>query len=67
MITGDADGVASPKVHSFPFAATVPNAKLIVLPGVGHVVQYAAPEIVVREIEAMVTTMSVTKAGAALN
>ena len=39
---------------SRPFAATVKGAKLIVLQGVGHMVQYAAPDLVVDEIEAMV-------------
>jgi pimeloyl-ACP methyl ester carboxylesterase len=54
VITGDMDNTVSPNIHSRPFAATVPNAKLIVLPGVGHMVQYAASELVVREIEAMI-------------
>jgi pimeloyl-ACP methyl ester carboxylesterase len=58
VITGDTDSVAPPKTHSLPFAAAVPNAKLIVLPGVGHVVQYAAPELVVREIEAMIAGLN---------
>ena len=40
-------------IHSRPFAAVVPGAKLIVLPGVGHMVQNAAPDLVVREIEQM--------------
>jgi pimeloyl-ACP methyl ester carboxylesterase len=54
VITGDSDTTVSPNIHSRRFAAAVPNAKLIVLPGVGHMVQYAAPELVVREIEAMI-------------
>jgi pimeloyl-ACP methyl ester carboxylesterase len=58
VITGDTDNTVSPNIHSRPFAATVPNAKLIVLPGVGHMVQYAAPERVVREIEAMAADTS---------
>jgi hypothetical protein len=32
----------------------VPNAKLIVLPDVGHMVQNAAPELVASEIDAMI-------------
>jgi pimeloyl-ACP methyl ester carboxylesterase len=32
----------------------VPNAKLIVLSDVGHMVQNAAPELVVAEIEAII-------------
>jgi pimeloyl-ACP methyl ester carboxylesterase len=54
VITGDTDTTVSPSIHSRRLAAAVPNAKLIVLPGVGHMVQYAAPELVMREIEAMI-------------
>ena len=54
VITGDADKTVSPGIHSRPFAASVPHAKLIVLPGVGHMVQNAAPELVMREIDAMI-------------
>jgi pimeloyl-ACP methyl ester carboxylesterase len=32
----------------------VPHAKLIVLPGVGHMVQNAAPDLVAAEIDAMI-------------
>jgi pimeloyl-ACP methyl ester carboxylesterase len=58
VITDEVDFVASPKVHSFPFAAAVPNAKLVVLPGVGHVVQVAAPERVIGEIETMIAGLT---------
>src|SRR5665213_3596694 len=54
VISGDADKTVSPGIHSRPFAAAVPNAKLIVLPGVGHMVQNTAPQLVMREIEAMI-------------
>jgi pimeloyl-ACP methyl ester carboxylesterase len=53
VISGDADKTVSLDIHSRPFAGVVPNAKLIVLPNVGHMVQYAAPELVVREIDAI--------------
>jgi pimeloyl-ACP methyl ester carboxylesterase len=62
VITGDTDTTVSPNIHSRPFTAAVPNAKLIVLPGVGHMVQYAAPELVVREIEAMIAESAAPKA-----
>jgi pimeloyl-ACP methyl ester carboxylesterase len=53
-ICGDEnDKTVSTNIHSRPFAAAVKGAKLIVLPGVGHMVQYAAPDLVVSEIEAM--------------
>jgi len=54
VISGDADKTVSTTIHSRPFAAAVPHAKLIVLPGVGHMVQNAAPDLVVAEIEAMI-------------
>ena len=55
VIAGDgADKTVSTSIHSRPFTATVPNSKLIVLPDVGHMVQHAAPELVIAEIEAMI-------------
>ena len=66
IIAGDAaDKTVSTNIHSRPFAATVPNAKLIVLPGFGHMVPNAAPEIVVREIEAMAGEIAHSTAAAA--
>jgi pimeloyl-ACP methyl ester carboxylesterase len=53
VISGDVDKTVSTSIHSRPFAAAVPDAKLIVLPGVGHMVQNAAPDLVMREIDAM--------------
>jgi pimeloyl-ACP methyl ester carboxylesterase len=58
VVTSDTDTSVSPGIHSRRFAAAVPDAKLIVLPGVGHMVQYAAPDVVVREIEAMMAGLS---------
>jgi pimeloyl-ACP methyl ester carboxylesterase len=54
VIAGGVDKTVSTGIHSRPFAATVPNAKLIVLPNVGHMVQNAAPELVIAEIAAMI-------------
>jgi pimeloyl-ACP methyl ester carboxylesterase len=54
VISGDADTTVSPDIHSRRFAAAVPGAKLIILPHVGHMVQNAAPDLVVREIETMI-------------
>jgi pimeloyl-ACP methyl ester carboxylesterase len=55
VISGDADTTVSPQIHSRRFAATVPDARLIILPDVGHMVQNAAPDVVVREIEGIMT------------
>lgn len=53
-ITGNTDNTVSPQIHSEHLAAVVPHARLIVLPNVGHMVQNAAPDLVVREIESMI-------------
>jgi pimeloyl-ACP methyl ester carboxylesterase len=58
VITGDSDNTVSPNIHSRPFAASVPNARLIVLSDVGHMVQNAAPELVMREIDAMIAELA---------
>jgi len=68
VISGDGvDKTVSTSIHSRPFAAIVPNAKLIVLPDVGHMVQYAAPELVVAEIEAMIGRIALGPTAAAAN
>ena len=55
IIAGDsADKTVFTEIHSRRLAAVAPNAKLIVLPGVGHMVQNAAPDLVIAEIEAMI-------------
>lgn len=68
VISGDGtDKTVSTSIHSRPFAANVPNTKLIVLPDVGHMVQYAAPELVVAEIEAMIGRIALGPTAAAAN
>ncbi|WP_407148489.1 alpha/beta fold hydrolase [Bradyrhizobium sp. ORS 86] len=53
IIAGDADKTVWTHIHSRPLAATVVDARLIVLPGIGHMVQHAAPDLVASEIEAI--------------
>jgi pimeloyl-ACP methyl ester carboxylesterase len=66
VISGELDKTITTNIHSRPFAKAVPNAKLVVLPDVGHMVQNAVPELVISEIEAMIgKTMRGTAAGAA--
>ncbi len=65
VISGDTDATVSVDIHSRPLAAAVPNAKLVVLPGVGHMVQNAATECVLSEIEAMVGTIARSQTAAA--
>ncbi|WP_029585967.1 alpha/beta fold hydrolase [Bradyrhizobium sp. URHD0069] len=64
VIAGEIDKTVSTNIHSRPFARTVPSAKLIVLPNVGHMVQYAAPDLVIAEIDAMIDKTRSTAAAA---
>jgi pimeloyl-ACP methyl ester carboxylesterase len=47
IITGDVDKTVSTNIHSRPFAAAAPNVKLIVLPGIGHMIQNVVPDRVI--------------------
>ena len=67
IIAGDADKTVSTHIHSQPLARTARNAKLIVLDGVGHMIQYAAPDLVVSEVEAMAGIFARGPATAAAN
>jgi pimeloyl-ACP methyl ester carboxylesterase len=64
VISGDIDKTVSTNIHSRPFAKAVPDAKLIVLPDIGHMVQNAAPELVISEIEAMIGKLAHSAAAA---
>jgi pimeloyl-ACP methyl ester carboxylesterase len=64
VISGDVDKTVSTSIHSRPFAAAVPNAKLIVIPNVGHMVQNAAPDLVIGEIEAVAGVAARSQAAA---
>jgi len=65
IITGEPDKTVSTNRHSRPFASAVPRTKLIVLSDVGHMVQYAVPELVISEIEAMIGRLARGAAAAA--
>jgi pimeloyl-ACP methyl ester carboxylesterase len=65
IIAGEKDKTVSTHIHSQPFAAAVPGAKLIVLPDTGHMIQIAAPDLVIAEIEAMIAKLAPGTATAA--
>ena len=59
IISGDeSDKTVSTSIHSRPLAVAVPNARLIVLPGVGHMVPIVAADLVMAETEAMIAAMA---------
>ena len=55
VITGDRDPIVPRWQHALAFAAAVPKAKLVVLPGISHMLHHAAAERVIAEIEEMAT------------
>lgn len=54
IMTGNRDMVVAPRRHALAFAAAVPRAKLVVLPGVGHMLHHVAAERVIAEIEELI-------------
>jgi pimeloyl-ACP methyl ester carboxylesterase len=53
VLTGDADTTVSPTLHSRAVAAVLPDARLIVLPGIGHMPQHVATDEVIAAIDAV--------------
>jgi pimeloyl-ACP methyl ester carboxylesterase len=51
VISGEADDIVWTHLHSRALEREVPGAKLILLPGVGHMPHYVATDLVLREIE----------------
>ena len=51
VMTGDRDLIVAPDRHALAFARAVPAAKLLVLPGIGHMLHHAAAAQVIAEIE----------------
>ena len=54
IVTGDEDAIVAPAIHAYGLARDIPGARLTVLPGVGHMPHWAAPEAVVAAIERVV-------------
>jgi pimeloyl-ACP methyl ester carboxylesterase len=53
VMTGDCDRIVPSRRHAVAFAAAVPAAKLVVLPGIGHMLHHVAAERVIAEIGAL--------------
>lgn len=64
IIAGEPDKTVSTEIHARPFAALLPNAKLIVLPDLGHMVQNAVPDLVKTEIETIIGRITPAQAAA---
>jgi pimeloyl-ACP methyl ester carboxylesterase len=64
VMGGDRDEIVWTDLHSRSFAREVAGAELIVLPGVGHLPQYARPDLVIAAIEALARRVARARAGA---
>src|SRR5499427_1384651 len=61
VMSGASDFVVAPQLHAVTFAAAVPAAKLVILPGIGHMLHHAATEQVLAEIERLAAMMVAPK------
>lgn len=62
VIGGELDEIVWTDLHALSFARDVPGAELIVLPGVGHMPQYAHTDLVVSKIEALAERIAPARA-----
>jgi pimeloyl-ACP methyl ester carboxylesterase len=62
VMCGAADFVVGPQLHAVPFAAAVPRARLVILPGIGHMLHHAATGRVLAEIDELATMTSTAPA-----
>lgn len=53
IVSGNVDKIVSTDIHSRPFAAAVPQTRLVVLPNGGHMPQVYAADVIVSEIAAI--------------
>jgi len=56
LMSGTADFVVAPQLHAVPFAAAVTHAKLVMLPGIGHMLHHVSTERVIEEIDEFAAT-----------
>jgi pimeloyl-ACP methyl ester carboxylesterase len=61
VMSGSSDFVIASQLHAVPFAAAVPHAKLVILPGIGHMLHHVAVERVLAEIEGLAAMMAAPK------
>jgi pimeloyl-ACP methyl ester carboxylesterase len=62
VIAGDSDEIVWTDLHSRAFARDVPGAELIVMPGIGHMPQYADQEKVLSAIETLAERIAPARA-----
>ncbi|HZW46547.1 MAG TPA: alpha/beta hydrolase [Microvirga sp.] len=63
VIAGDCDEIVWTDLHSRSFAHAVPGAQLILMPGIGHMPQYADGATVIAAIEALAARIAPARVG----
>lgn len=58
IVAGDADPVVQTRLQTDPLVQAMPHARRVVLPGVGHMLTYTAPDTLVREVEALSASLA---------
>lgn len=58
IVSGDCDAMVSPEVNAHRLSAALPNSKVVMLKGVGHMPHHAAPEVVIAAIDELTPTIS---------
>ena len=66
IVTGDNDAIVAPAIHAYALARDIPGARLTILPGVGHMPHWSAPEAVVKAIERVVIRSAGVEAAGAV-
>lgn len=59
IVSGEADPVVTSEVQARPLAAAIPGARLVLLPGIGHMVQYVAADTLADAVGQMAEGMPV--------
>ncbi|KQT57146.1 alpha/beta hydrolase [Methylobacterium sp. Leaf456] len=57
IVSGVGDPVVVTEKQAEPLSRAVPEARLVTLPGAGHMITYTAPEAIVRETESLLARM----------
>ena len=61
IVSGDADAAVPATRHAEPLARTIPGARLVLLPGIGHMVPYMATDALVDAIERLAAEIGATE------
>jgi pimeloyl-ACP methyl ester carboxylesterase len=61
IVSGDADRIVRADLHSRALERDIPGARLVLLPGVGHMPHFAAADRIAAEIDALATALAAVR------